>query len=191
MRSGCNTGRVRRRPQGVNARVATGLLRPPGTGRPVSHQAGLPVVFPVPALDHELQFPSYKIHSWFRTGGVGYSHKILLNQAGADAPRAQAPREKNVRQWHVVCHAPIAPGRTGTGSWPTAQQPLGFRGPRASGSAFPDRRSGLRQALPHRPFILFFCPARGCSHSRRPHRCNRSPRDSRQNAQTAAWLPCP
>ncbi len=63
------------------------------------------MVFPVPALDHELQFPSYKIHSWFRTGGVGYSHKILLNQAGADAPRAQAPGEKNVRQWHVVPRA--------------------------------------------------------------------------------------
>ena len=85
------------------------------------------MVFPVPALDREVHLLCYKFHSLLRTGDGGYSQKILLNQAGADAPRAKAPREKYVRQWHVICHTPIAPGRTR--SWPTARQPLGFRGP--------------------------------------------------------------
>ena len=70
------------------------------------------MVVPGHALDCEPKASCYKFHSWIRNWYTGYSHKSLLNQARADAPRAKALGEENFLQLHVsVCHARIVSRR--------------------------------------------------------------------------------
>ena len=106
----------RRRQQGVNAGVGAGFLRTLIPGGFVQHQVCLGVVFPGHALNLEVQPLRYEFHSGIHAWRIGYGHKSLLNQAGADASRAKTLGEKNVLQLHVS-HLPIVARQLGLAAY--------------------------------------------------------------------------
>ena len=75
----------------------------------MQHQIGFFKVLPGHALHFEVKSICYKFHSWLCNDLVGYSHKTLLNQTCADAPRTKALGKKNVLNLHA-CHSAIVSG---------------------------------------------------------------------------------